>query len=400
MRTPPPHVVVWLLMLFAWIGSFVIRIGFSALLPPIIEELGLSYTRAGVLAAAFFYAYMAMQLPAGVLGDRFGRRRMLLVGLLGVAAATFLTGLTGSFLTLVAARLLTGGFQGFLFSNDRAIIVSVTPPDRLGLGLGVSFSGPGIGLMLGLLLGGLLGERMPWRAVVMLFALGPVLAALLIAWRVPAPPRAAATAPVGARLRNVLATRRLWVLGFAGAMAIWVQFVIAIWAPLFFVEVGVASLGWAGTLASLQGLAAVAGMIGGGWADDALRRRGLGHRTVSVAGFLALAVSMVLMGLAIGARSPVGLGLALFPAAFFVWSVWSPVYAMVGEMVSREDLATAFGFSNTVCFLGAVVGPTVVGWTRDLAGSFTAGCYLSALVALLGAALVLAVRPASAPPTA
>jgi MFS family permease len=52
--------------------------GFSALLPSIMQDLALSYTQAGVLASGFFGAYAAMQLPAGLLGDRFGRRRVLL----------------------------------------------------------------------------------------------------------------------------------------------------------------------------------------------------------------------------------------------------------------------------------------------------------------------------------
>src|SRR2546428_2661545 len=83
--TVPPYVVVWALLILAWAANFVIRIGFSALLPSIIDELQLSYTRAGLLASAFFYAYVIMQIPSGLLGDRFGRRRILVLGLLGGA---------------------------------------------------------------------------------------------------------------------------------------------------------------------------------------------------------------------------------------------------------------------------------------------------------------------------
>src|SRR5947199_10268742 len=185
----PSYVLVWLLLIFAWAANFVIRIGCSALLPSIIAELQLSYARAGLLASAFFYAYVLMQLPAGLLGDRFGRRRILVLGLLGGALATGLTGLAGSFATLFAARALTGAFQGTLFSNDRAIIATVTPPDRIGLGQGVSFSGPGLGLTFGLVIGGLLVEVLPWRTVVMLFGIGPIVAALLIVLYVPPPSR-------------------------------------------------------------------------------------------------------------------------------------------------------------------------------------------------------------------
>src|SRR2546429_6075729 len=177
----PSYVLVWLLLIFAWAANFVVRIGFSALLPSIIGELHLSYTRAGLLASAFFYAYVLMQIPSGLLGDRFGRRRILLLGLLGGALAAELTGLAGSFTTLFLARALTGAFQGSLFSNDRAIIATVTPPDRIGLGQGVSFSGPGLGLTFGLVIGGVLLGVLPRRPGVMVVGLGAVLGALLLA---------------------------------------------------------------------------------------------------------------------------------------------------------------------------------------------------------------------------
>ncbi len=389
----PPYVTVWLILVLAWATNFIIRIGFSALLPPIMAELGLSYTRAGMLASAFFWAYAAMQLPAGLLGDRFGRRRVLLIGLVGGACAAVLTGAATSFVMLVVARVLTGACQGSLFSNDRAIIVAVTPPDKIGLGQGVSFSGPGIGLTLGLLLGGVLGEWLSWRTTFWLFALGPIISALCIVRWVPAPPAAVHTTHAGARLHTVLANPSLWVLGIVGTCGIYVQFVLATWAPLFFQETGVDELARAGAYASLQGVAAVAGLIAGGWTNDRLRRRGVGHTVVIAVGLVALALSAGAMAAAITYRSPLGLAVALFVSAFFCWSIWPPVYSLLGEMVSADSLGTGFGLLNSVSFLGAVVGPPITGWVRDAAGSFSPGCLLAALVALVGAGLSLAVRP-------
>src|SRR5207245_10121584 len=129
--TVPPYVVVWALLIIAWAANFVVRVGFSALLPSIIDELELSYTRASLLASAFFYAYVLMQIPSGLLGDRFGRRRVLLIGLVGGALAAGLTGLAGSPVTRFLARPLTGPFQGSLFADDRASPPTVTPPHTL-----------------------------------------------------------------------------------------------------------------------------------------------------------------------------------------------------------------------------------------------------------------------------
>jgi MFS family permease len=396
----PAYLVVWILLIFAWAANFVIRIGFSALLPSIIDELQLSYTRAGLLASAFFYAYVLMQIPSGLLGDRFGRRRILLLGLLGGALAAGLTGLAGSFATLFLARALTGAFQGSLFSNDRAIIATVTPPDRIGLGQGVSFSGPGLGLTFGLVVGGLLVEILPWRTVMMLFGLGPIAAALLIARYVPAPAAPTARAPVLQRLESLFSNGRLCVLALVSLCAIADQFVLATWAPLFFAEVGVTDLGRAGSYAALQGIAASLGMVVSGWAHDRLVERGYASKTVIVAGLGGLAVSMLAMALVIAQRSIPGLAVVLFVAAFFCWSIWGAVYTLLARMVRREELGTAFGFSNSIGFVGAIVGPTATGWVRDLTGSFSAGCVLASILALVGVALAVALRvpPSLTPP--
>jgi MFS family permease len=391
------YVVVWILLIFAWAANFVIRIGFSALLPSIIDEFGLSYTRAGLLASAFFYAYALMQLPSGLLGDRFGRRRILLLGLLGGALAAGLTGLAGSFAALFLARALTGAFQGSLFSNDRAIIATVTPPDRIGLGQGVSFSGPGIGLTFGFVIGGLLLEVMPWRRVMMLFALGPIVAALLIARYVPVPSQPASQVPVGQRLRRLVSNGRLCTLALVSLCAIGDQFILATWAPLFFAEVGVTDVGRAGSYAALQGVAASLGMIASGWAHDRLVERGYASKSVIVAGLAGLAVSMLAMAAAIGQRSIPGLAVVLFAAAFFCWSIWGAVYTLLARMVRAEELGTAFGFSNSISFVGAIVGPIATGWVRDLTGSFSAGCGLAALLASAGVVLAVALRVPPAP---
>src|SRR2546425_8950021 len=333
-----------------------------------------------------------MQIPSGLLGDRFGRRRILVLGLLGGALAAGLTGLAGSFAGLFVARALTGAFQGSLFSNDRAIIVTVTPLERIGLGQGVSFSGPGLGLAFGLVIGGLMAEVLPWRTVMMLFGPAPARAALLLARH--APPLAPSTtrAPVGQRLRRLFGNGPLWVLGLTGFCTIANQFILATWAPLFFQEVGVDDLGRAGSYAALQGIAASLGMVISGWAHDRLVKRGYGSKTVIVAGLTGLALSMLAMAAVIGQRSIPGLAVVLFLAAFFSWSIWGAVYALLGRMVREAELGTAFGLSNSISFVGAIVGPTATGWMRDLTGSFSASCVFAAVLALAGVALVVALR--------
>src|SRR5258705_13501473 len=98
-----------------------------------MSELQLSYTRAGLLASAFFYAYVIMQIPSGLLGDRFGRRRILLLGLLGGALAAGLPRLARSFSPPFPPRAFACAFHRYRFSDQPAHLATATPslPNRL-----------------------------------------------------------------------------------------------------------------------------------------------------------------------------------------------------------------------------------------------------------------------------
>ena len=391
----PAYSLIWALLVYAWVTNYLIRMALSSLLPPIIAEFGLSYAGAGFLSTGFFYAYMAMQLPAGVLGDRFGRKRMLVVGLALGALASALTGLAGSITFLFFARLLTGVSQGFLFSNDRVIIAATTPKEKMALGQGVSFSGPGVGTTLGLLLAGALGVLMPWRHVFFLFALPPLLAAALV-WRfVPEPPRASAAADPRWPFRRVLRTRDFWLLGITGIMPVYVQFLLAIWGPLLFSEVGIRDLGRSASLASLQGLVAPLGLFVSGLLADRLHRRGAHRKVVIAATVILVALSLTGMGVAVERGGPAWLlTLFMLAASFFVWCAWGPAYAIFGGLFPPSVLGRAFGLYNSVCFIGAIVGPFVTGKLKDVTGSFAVGLYAAAALAVLSAVTAMALRPA------
>ncbi|MBI1960399.1 MAG: MFS transporter [Candidatus Rokubacteria bacterium] len=391
----PFYAVIWGILVYTWVCNYLIRMALSSLLPPIIEEFGLSYASAGFLSTGFFYAYLAMQLPAGILGDRFGRKRLLLTGVLLGAAASALTGLATSLTTLFLARLLTGLSQGFLFSNDRVIIAATTPREKMALGQGVSFSGAGLGTTLGLLLAGALGVLMPWRYVFFLFALPPLLAALLL-WRVvPEPAHATAAADPDWPFRRVLRSGDFWLLGVTGIMPVYVQFLLATWGPLLFSEVGITDLGRSASLASLQGLMAPVGLLVSGLVADRVHRRGMHRKVVIVAAVVMTTLSMIAMGAAIQARGPAWLlTLLMLLASFSMWCTWSPSYALVGGLFPASVMGKAFGLYNSTCFIGAILSPFLTGWIKDMTGSFAAGLYGVAALSVVSVVTALGIRPA------
>lgn len=381
-----PYHSVWAFLVFGWICNYIVRMAFSPLLEPIMGEFGLSHAEGGFLFSVFFYGYVAMQVPAGFLGDRLGRKRVLVTGILLVAGAAMATGLSTTLAVLVLARLVTGLAQGLYFANDRPIIAAATPPDRLAVGQGVSFSGLGVGTGLGVLIGGALGELMPWRQVFLVVAILPLLSASLIGRFVPDPGAGSRARASREEIRAVFRQRDLWLLAIAGIAPIWTQWLVGTWGPALFAEVGVRELGRSAVYASVLGIAAPPGLILVGALSDRLLRRGIPRRTVVAGMIAATAVLAVGVGGVVQTRGPVWLlALVVFACSFCFWGTWAPAYALTAELAPRPAMGIAFGVLNGVAFIGALAAPYVTGFIKDWSGSFAGGLYVAALV---GAAAV------------
>ena len=389
---------VWALLVFGWIGNYMVRMAFSPLLEPIMTEFGLSHAEGGLLFSIFFYGYIATQIPAGFLGDRFGKKRVLVAGIVVVVLATLVTGLARTLLVLALARLVMGLAQGMYFANDRPIIAAATPRERLATGQGVSFSGLGLGNALGVIVGGALGEWLPWRLVFLVLAVVPLAAVLLIGRFVPEPgggPRPAGAVGAAPSLGAVFRHRDLWALALAGLGPIWTQWLIGTWGPALFGEVGVRALGRSALYASLLGVAALPGLFTVGTLSDALLRRGIGRKAVTAAAMLCMTVATLAMGLVVQVHGPAWLlATFVFVTSFFVWGSWAPVYALMAEMFPPRVMGVAYGLLNAVCFLSSLLAPYVTGWIKDWTGSFAGGCYVAAAVGLAGVPVAMAVRPA------
>ncbi|MDP2625671.1 MAG: hypothetical protein Q8Q58_02030, partial [Candidatus Rokubacteria bacterium] len=107
------------------------------------------------------------------------------------------------------------------------------------------------------------------------------------------------------------------------------------------------------------------------------------------------AVSMIGMGAVTQAHGPAWLlTVFLLAASFSVWCTWGPSYAILGELFPPSVLGKAFGLYNSTCFIGAIVSPLLTGWIKDVTGSFAAGLYGAAALAVVCGATALGIRPA------
>ena len=93
----PARARTWQLVLFAlwlaWVTNFMVRSALSPGLVGIRGDFSLSHSQGGLLASGFLAGYCSMLLPGGLLGDRVGRRRMVILASLGWTISALLIGL-------------------------------------------------------------------------------------------------------------------------------------------------------------------------------------------------------------------------------------------------------------------------------------------------------------------
>jgi MFS family permease len=332
------------------------------------------------------------------MGDRLGRKVVLVTCTFWWSVSSIITGLANSFFTLFLARFLTGVGQGSYFSNDRPVIAAYTPQEKLGFGQGISFIGLGTGLCLGYILAGVISAHLGWRYVFFLFSIPSFAAAVLILKMITEPRAQRDDETASGRDKTpfsiVFKKRDLWMLYVGGIPGVYAVWMAGTWAPAMFKELGVENLAMSSMLASLVGISAVPGLILTGYVSDWMMRRGLGRKALIGTSYLLTGLFMFLMGLAVRHHwgAPVAASF-IFCVGFFAWGHWAAFYALIADIVPDEVRGTCYGLTNSINFIGAIIAPTLTGWVKDLTASFEWGCYLAVLFSLVGSLFIFGVSP-------
>jgi EmrB/QacA subfamily drug resistance transporter len=147
--------------------------------PSITAALGASASGQQWIVDGYTVALAALLLPAGAIGDRFGRRRALIAGITIFGVASAASALSGSTSALIGWRVLTGVGAALIMPGTLSTITSVFPPQGRAKAVGLWAGFAGAGGILGMLVGGALLEVWWWGSI---FVVSAVLAvAALIA---------------------------------------------------------------------------------------------------------------------------------------------------------------------------------------------------------------------------
>ena len=133
-------------------------------LPTAQHDLHFSNADRQWIVTAYSLAFGSLLLLGGRIGDMIGRKRALVIGLVGFALASAIGGASVSFTMLVIARTVQGAFGALLAPSVLALLTTTfTDPDERGRAFGIYGAIAGAGGALGLLLGGILTSYASWR---------------------------------------------------------------------------------------------------------------------------------------------------------------------------------------------------------------------------------------------
>lgn len=369
--------------------TYVQRQGFVASTPYIKQDLGLTDEHIGDLASLWLVAYGIFQVPAGLLGDRLGARKLLTLLVLGWSATAGAVALTvflpaGGWLafgTLAALRFLFGMFQAGGFPGLARVLADWMPAPQRGLAQGTVWTFSRLGgflapLLVVWLVKGVFGSW--YLPLVLLAGLGALWSALFWPWfrdrpedmiQVNAAERdlivagrpPTLTTPKPLSWNRFLSSRNVWALGLMYGFVGFAGNFITSLLPVYLRDhrhLEDTTAAWLSGLPLAFGI--VSCLMGGVVSDWLIRRLGsqtwgrrlVGTVVLTLAGLATLAVLWV--------QTPWLLGLAFSAWFFFNDATMGPAWAACADIGERYAGTLSGAMNMTGAFMGAI-GMAVAG---------------------------------------
>lgn len=352
----------WLTGAMFFFYAWVLRVTPSVMVDDLMRDLSVGAGAIGGLSAFYFYSYAGLQLPIGMLIDRFGPRRLMTVAGLACALGCALFAWSTSLWMLSAARFLIGAAAGFSLVGAMAVAGQWFPPSRFAL-----FSG--FAMMLGMA-GGVFGqapmrlvvEASDWRTAMLVSGVGGVLIAFA-AWMT-VRDRRRGTGGLGqvfSGLGEVVGNRQTWLIALAGLGSTGPLLGFAgLWGVPYLVTTQGLTQTEAASITSAVFIGWGIGAPTFGWISDRIKLR----RPPYMVGMLLCTSALAALVLAPG-LTPLSIAALCFVSGFG-GSAQIVGFAAVREHNPIRLSGTGIGFVNGIVTGAGALYQPLIGWLLDL----------------------------------
>ena len=360
--------VRWVILLVAAGHGYIhlCLMAFPPLFPVLSRELGLTYTELGLLSTGVAFSLGLSQIIAGPLSDRFGRKWLLIGGLLVFATATAMCGLASDFWPLLFLQILGGAGGSVMHPVALALVTDVTPPTLRGKSMALHGAGSMLGNALAPILMVSITLWLNWRFAMLVVGLLGVMVVCLMARYIPINP--SIIKPPGESQPEKSQVRPFSMTAFIMVLILWVSRAITSRAyqtflPTFLiVRYGISLEQSAVLIAAYWLIGAAAQMIGGYLAD-----RFNDYLILWIASILT-AISLSLMLFA-HFESSSFIYLNFFLLGLFSFVGRPAFFSIYSEGLNKNRSGTFFSIGFTVSFSASSLIPWIMGWITDRFGT-------------------------------
>ncbi len=367
--------IVWLLSALFMFYKYALEVSPSVMTGQLMGAFQIDGAQLGNLAATYFYAYLLMQIPAGLLIDRFGPRRITTLAIALCASGAMIFANSHSLLLAGIGRFLTGTGAAFAALNCLKLIANWFPINRFAFMAGLMMT---VGML------GAVGGQAPlsafikalgWRPAMDVIGIaGLVLAALFwIVIRDKAPDHYKAVRLTPEKVKFLASCRQIfrnpqswWLSIYSGLAFAPVSVFGGLWGVPFITEAFNLPHTFAAHEVSLIFIGFAVGAPLFGWFSDWLGKRRIVMCWGTVIGLIAISTAIYTPNL-----SPFLLGALLFLFGFSI-SSFLLCFTMIREISAPLIAATAIGFMNAFdALFGAFSDPLTgrfldMGWEGKL----------------------------------
>lgn len=392
-RSSSPLVRTTILVVFlGWTLSYADRQLITIALPFIGTSFDISKAEQGLIVSAFFLAYAVMQIPGGMLTDRFGAKLIATVGLVAWSVFTMISGLMPGLIALLVVRVLFGIGEGVFPSASMRILAERVPRETRMSATGWTLSSNAVGTLAAATLGAVLIARTSWHVAFFVFGVIGLGASALFWRRLPDAPavsdEATPAVPLsGGRLLRTPAMYSFTAMFFGYGVIVWG---LTTWVPSYLYDGLHVPITKASLLMVPVVVLSAAGIVYGGRLADRFNGR---TRPIVIPAMIA---AIILLVAASQVRS-VGLFVLLIGLGAASASV---TYMSVYAMPMRNLLPAVSGVGTAIVTVGSqlagIITPVLMGAVVDHF-SFSAAFALLAVGGLISiVATLLAPQTADA----
>ena len=344
----------------------------------------MSFTQLGFFTGIYGLLALLLSVPAGLTAKRFGEKRVLAAGLVGVAIGSVLLGRAWNFESAVAFRGLTIFGYRFAFVSVLIAVALTAPPKLRGRTMGVLGATSAMASVVGAPLGGVLVGEVGWRSAILGYASMALLGAIVfwLFYRVTAEPACARRLirRAGAIPRSAFRSPVVWLLALVVGLGGFGQFTITYFVPSVADTVYGLNAAAAGVIISTGYIAAIVLNLFIGVLADRF------DKLVVLGGIVAI---LVLASASLTIEDELVFRIATAVVIGFGFSAANQLYGLAGSLMPRQEAGNAMGIVSLGAGLFGYFGPQMLGILRDTTGSFTAGFYMVAIADLLTLGLIV-----------